>query len=207
MTYDEEIIKEATEIYEKNENGGALVGDLLRIIKSQKAEIERLQKLQKPTETSGFKIQNGKVVFYTNILNGYRHEYKDLEEVVKELNLMLQSCYKCDDVVSHYKGNLKIAKSEAYREFAEKITEVFMRYAHLHSHADCARKDYIKADDGTEIEMQSVWDVFTLKKYGIAEYEEMNRLQNNIELIEKGRLLTELEKDFRLLAKELTESK
>ncbi len=85
------------------------------------AEVERLQKLQKPTKTSGFIIQNGKVVFYTNILNGYRHEYKDLEEVVKELNLMLQSCYKCDEVVSHYKGNLKIAKSEAYMEFVMNV--------------------------------------------------------------------------------------
>ena len=42
MTHDEEIIKEATEIYEKNQNAGALVGDLLRIIKSQKSEIDIL---------------------------------------------------------------------------------------------------------------------------------------------------------------------
>lgn len=80
-----------------------------------------MQKLQKPTEASGFKIENGKVVFYTNILNGYRHEYKDLEEVVKELNLMLQSCYKCDEVLSHYKSNLKTAKTEAIKEFAERL--------------------------------------------------------------------------------------
>lgn len=81
-----------------------------------------MQKLQKPTATSGFKIENGKVVFYTNILNGYRHEYKDLVEVVKELNLMLQSCYKCYEVVSHCKGKLKIAKTEAIKEIAERLT-------------------------------------------------------------------------------------
>lgn len=90
------------------------------------------------------------------------------------------------------------------REFAEKITEVFLRYAHLHSYAEMARKDYIETVDGKEIEMQSVWDVITLQRNGIAEYEEMSRLQENIEIIEKERLLTELEKDFRLLAKELT---
>lgn len=95
----------------------------LDLINRQQAEIERLQKLQKPTETSGFKIENGKVVFYTNILNGYRHEYKDLEEIAKELNLMLQSCYKCDEVVSPYKGNLKTAKTEAIKEFAERLCE------------------------------------------------------------------------------------
>lgn len=91
---------------------------------------------------------------------------------------------------------------DAAKEFADKIDEIFLRYAFLHSHVDMARQDYIKAVDGTEIEMQSVWDVFTLKKYGIADYDEMNRLQTNIELIEKGRLLAELEKDFRLLVKE-----
>ena len=99
--------------------------------------------------------------------------------------------------------SIKTCQIEAIKGFAEKIDEVFLRYSHLHSHADCAKKDYIKTDDGTEIEMQSVWDVFTLKKYGIAEYDEMNRLQSNIELIEKERLLTELEKDFRLLKKEM----
>jgi len=41
MTYDEEIILEATEAYEKNLSAGCYVGDLLRIIKSQKATIER----------------------------------------------------------------------------------------------------------------------------------------------------------------------
>ena len=104
-----------------------------------------------------------------------------------------------------YEEAKEIVKSEAYKEFAEKITEIFMQYAHLHSYADGARKDYIETVDGKEIEMQSVWDVITLQKNGMAEYEEMNRLQNNIELIEKDRLLTELEKEFRLLAKELTE--
>ena len=80
-----------------------------------------------------------------------------------------------------------------------------MRYAHLHPYAEGAREDFIEAVDGTEIEMQSVWDVFTLKKYEMSEYEEMNRLQENIETIATESLLTELEKDFRLLVKEMTD--
>ena len=113
----------------------------------------------------------------------------DKEELLKALKY---------DREQYNKGYMDAAK-----EFADKIDEIFLRYAFLHSHVDMARQDYIKAVDGTEIEMQSVWDVFTLKKYGIADYDEMNRLQTNIELIEKGRLLAELEKDFRLLAKEM----
>lgn len=100
--------------------------------------------------------------------------------------------------------NKEMLRTEAIKEFAEKITEIFMRYAHIHSYAEGARKDYIEAVDGTEIEMQSVWDVITLQKNGMAEYEEMSRLQKNIETIEKERLLTELEKDFRLLVEIMT---
>lgn len=85
-------------------------------------ENERLYKIQEPTDTSGFKIENGKAVFYTNILNGYRHEYKDLDELVKELNLLLQSCYKSDDIVLHYKGKAKLARYEAIQEFAERLS-------------------------------------------------------------------------------------
>ena len=88
-----------------------------------KKELDRFHKLQKPTETSGFRIENNKVVFYTNILNGYRHEYKDLDGVVKELNFMLQNCYKCDEVLSHYKGKLKNDKINAIKEFAERLKE------------------------------------------------------------------------------------
>lgn len=97
-------------------------------------------------------------------------------------------------------------KSEAIKEFVEKVTEVFMQYAHLHNYADQARVAQVESVDGTKIEMQSVWDVLTLKKHDMAEYEEMGELQHNIEYIANDRLLTELEKDFRLLVKEMTEN-
>lgn len=99
------------------------------------------------------------------------------------------------------------AKSEAIKEFAEKINELLARYSHLHNNAENARRDTIEAADGTDIEMQSVWDVFTLKNNKMAEYEEMNGLQKNIEVIAEERLLKEIEKDFRLLVKEMTEVK
>ena len=115
-------------------------------------------------------------------------------------------------VIERYKGVIKLlendvtnAKSEAIKEIAEKITEVFMRYAHLHNYADRARGAEVESADGTKIELFSVWDVLTLKKHGMAEYEEMGELQHNIEYIANDRLLTEIEKDFRLLVKEMTE--
>ena len=52
-------------------------------INQQQAEIEKFTKRQKPTGASGYKIENGKVVFFTNMLGGYREEKEKLEEVVK----------------------------------------------------------------------------------------------------------------------------
>ena len=119
-------------------------------IAEQQAEIERLHNLQKPTETSGFRIENGKVVFYTNMLNGYRHEYKDLDEIVKELNLYMHTDYKNIELISHYQHKAQTAKSETIKELSEKITEIFMRYAHLHSYADQAKRAEIESVDGTK---------------------------------------------------------
>ena len=88
-----------------------------------KKELDRLHKLQKPTATSGYRIENGKIVFYTSILNGYRHEYANAEEVVNDLNIMLQNAYKNDEIYLHYKGKLQTAKSEAIKEFAERLKD------------------------------------------------------------------------------------
>jgi len=87
-------------------------------IAEKQAEIERLHKSQKPTGAAGYKIENGKVIMYADVLNGYRHEYKDLEEIVKELNLYMHVDYKNVELISHYKHKAQTAKSEAYREFA-----------------------------------------------------------------------------------------
>lgn len=95
---------------------------ILDLINRQKAENERLHKLQKPTATSGFVIEDNRIVFYTNILNGYRHEYITINEIVRELNGLLNAAYENDEVLSHYKAKLQTAKSEAIKEFAEKLS-------------------------------------------------------------------------------------
>lgn len=141
-------------------------------------------------------------------VNSLTSERDALQEMVSEQKAEIErkttECERLEIYMDELvKQELKQAKSEAIKEFADKITEVFLRYAHLHSYAEQARKDYIETVEGQDIEMQSVWDVITLQKNGIAEYEEMSRLQKNIETIEKERLLTELEKDFRLLLKEM----
>ena len=97
----------------------------------------------------------------------------------------------------------KTAKAEAIKEFAKKVDEILKRYAHLHKHAEKARHSTEEYADGTPMEMVSVWEVLSLKKWEMCDYETMSTLQDNIETIEKARLLSELEKDFMLLKKEM----
>lgn len=123
-----------------------------------------------------------------------------LRDEISELSAKVE---RLQHKISDLQHGILNCKSEAIREFGKKIPEIFIRYAHLHNYAEQARKDEVESAEGVKIEMQSVWDVISLNKYGMAEYEEMSELQKNIEILAKERLLTELEKDFRLLVKEM----
>lgn len=96
------------------------------LINRQKAEIERLKDRQKPTGASGYKVENGKVVFFTNMLGGCKVVKENLEEVVKTMNELLQECYSKDEIAFALKcktQELKTAKAEAVKEFAERLKE------------------------------------------------------------------------------------
>ena len=121
------ILNEIVHLYHKDKTtikGIPLItflGDILDLINRQKAEIETLNSRKKPTVTGGYKIENGKVIFYSDMLNGYRHEYKDLEEIVKELNLYMHTDYKNIELISHYKHKAQTDKTEAIKEFAGRL--------------------------------------------------------------------------------------
>lgn len=117
MTYDEEIIKEATEIYEKNQNAGALVGDLLRIIKSQKAEIERLQTEEKALLITIEKMRN-EIRRLQNILVNFMDE---IYAFGNKNNVDTNSFAQVAVLGNERDSVVKQIKSEAYRKFAERL--------------------------------------------------------------------------------------
>ena len=78
------------------------------------------------TKARGFKVENGKLVYFTNILEGYRHEFKDLQEICKEMNGMMEKhdsymaqieFWKCDA------ETYKIWKDKLIEELKHNITE------------------------------------------------------------------------------------
>ena len=113
--------------YKQCENDEQLSKYALALINRQKAEIEKFKNRQKPTAASGYKIENGKVVFFTNMLGGCKVVKENLDEVVKTLNELLQECYSKDEIAFALKcktEELKTAKAEAVKEFALELKRI-----------------------------------------------------------------------------------
>ena len=70
------------------------------------------------TEAQGFKVENGKLVYFSNMLDGYRHEFKDLQEICEEINGMMK---KNDS----YMAQIEFWKVEAqtYKLWKDKLVE------------------------------------------------------------------------------------
>lgn len=161
------------------------INDILPEYERQKAEIKRL----------------------IDLINEIAEANEDLARDNHDLHVSLK---KRDAEIERFADIGKMyseVRAEAIREFAEKIDQLLNRYSNLHKHADKAMESTEKYDDGTPIEMVSVYEVLSLEKWEMVDYETMSELQGNIETIAKERLLSELEKDFRLLVKEMTEGK
>lgn len=76
-----------------------LLSDTIHEINRLQAENKKFKDRQKPTGASGYKIENGKVVFFTTMLGGCKIVKENLEEVVKTLNELLHEAYSKDEIV------------------------------------------------------------------------------------------------------------
>ena len=92
----DDIIQEATEAYEQGRDAGYAVGELLRIIKNQKVEIDILIRKKKTL----------------------RDEIAEQQAEIERLQKQLKEGIDLSDDV------FKIVKSEAYREFADKVKKI-----------------------------------------------------------------------------------
>lgn len=174
------------------------------VVDIEQAEIERLKDSRDRWKRNALSFDEAS-----------RETEKELEKLyaeIEELEAEYEKVY--EQAEADILGNLPqggaschwcIDKHKEYiiKEFAEKVDEILKRYAHLHKYAEKARHSTEEYADGTPMEMVSVWEVLSLKKWEMCDYETMSTLQDNIETIEKARLLSELEKDFMLLKKEM----
>ena len=99
-----EILKGVRSVYG---NGGETYQIMREIIekcpdiKGLSNELESFKRKMQPTAASGYKYENGNIVFFTDILNGYREEYDTTDKIVSQLNLLLHERYRLMECESH----------------------------------------------------------------------------------------------------------
>lgn len=59
----------------------------------------------------GFIVKDGKILYVTNILDGYRHEFKDIHEICDELNNNMKKIDKLMELNNHLCFQLKECKN------------------------------------------------------------------------------------------------
>lgn len=90
----------------------------------------------------GFVVKDGKILYVTNILDGYRHEFKDIYEICDELNNDMKEIDRLMESNNYLRfqlGELKAEnniKRQAVKEFAEKLKEVIHERDYIQGYAE-----------------------------------------------------------------------
>lgn len=71
----------------------------------------------------GFVVKDGNILYVTNILDGYRHEFKDIHEICGELNNNMKKIDRLMELNNHLRFQLEECKKLTVKEFAEKLKE------------------------------------------------------------------------------------
>lgn len=61
---------------------------------------------------SGFVVKDGKILYGTNILDGYRHEFKDIHEICDELNNNMKKINRLMELNNHLRFQLDELKGD-----------------------------------------------------------------------------------------------
>ena len=98
----------------------------------------------------GSVVKDGKILYGTNILDGYRHEFKDIHEICDELNNNMKKIDRLMEVNNHLCFQLKECKKSIVKEFAEKLKKkVHNYYPSIDSY--CTSKHVILVKDIDEL--------------------------------------------------------
>ena len=151
-----------------------------------------------------------------NLLDNYLATVRlnELNDKVKELEQELAKLKEKDNYHLRYElagadetiTNLKQQLKEKDKELLEfKKNKLYFellitRLQWLHKRADEYKEEKERFGIDEEISLSSVWDVLSLQKNNICEYEEMCELQEGIECISNSQLLKEIEHDLQIKA-------
>lgn len=79
-------------------------------------------------------MKDGNILYGTNILDGYRHEFKDIHEICDELNNNMKKIDRLMELNNHLRFQLEESKKSTVKEFAEKLKNqiaIYCRYRYV----------------------------------------------------------------------------
>lgn len=100
--------------------------------------------VEKPVDTSkrkyesidgivrGFVVKDGKILYVTNILDGCRHEFKDIHEICAELNNSMKEIDRLMELNDNLRFQLDECKKSTAKKFAEKLKDKCKVYEDRH---------------------------------------------------------------------------
>lgn len=80
--------------------------------------IEKIIKLAKREKALGYEVKNGKLYYFTNMLEGFEYEFKDLQEICDALNHYNEEFLGLDERLAFWQGKAEEIRKETAEKFA-----------------------------------------------------------------------------------------
>lgn len=77
--------------------------------------------------TRGFVVKDGKLMYVTNILDGYRHEFKDIHEICDEMNAMMKQLDSLTELSDYLKAMNKEIRDNTAQEILSQLAKMANR--------------------------------------------------------------------------------
>lgn len=87
--------------------------------------IEKIIKLAKREKANGYEVKNGKLYYFSNMLDGFEYEFKDLQEICDAANHYNEEFWGLDQRLAFWQGKAEEVRKETAEKFAERLKEKF----------------------------------------------------------------------------------
>lgn len=91
-------------------------------VDTQKREYENIDDIAR-----GFVVKDGKILYVTNILDGYRHEFKDIHEICDEMNAMMKQLDSLTELSDYLKAMNKEIRDNTAQEILSQLAKMANR--------------------------------------------------------------------------------
>ena len=87
--------------------------------------IEKIIKLAKREKANGYEVRNGKLYYFSNMLDGFEYEFKDLQEICDAANHYNEEFWALDQRLAFWQGKAEETRKETAEKFAERVKMAF----------------------------------------------------------------------------------